>query len=104
VTVERRSVGPADIVCVRAGVTARDFDGEWVLLDLEGGNYFGLDEIGGHIWRDLLEGRTPKEIATRLAATYAETEAVILEDVLQLADELVERGLAKIGTQMRSDS
>jgi hypothetical protein len=78
------------------GVSAREFDGEWIVLDLSGGNYFGLDELGGRIWEHLRAGKSPAEIAALLAPSYDVAETTVLDDVLRLVDELVERGLVRI--------
>lgn len=80
---------------VRAGpnVHAREFDGELILVDLQGGDYFGLDEIGGRVWRELADGRTPTEIAALLADEYDVTPSQLLADVVSLLTDLAERGL-----------
>ena len=91
----RRAVSPSDKLRICDGVTARDFDGEWIILDLSGGNYFGLNEIGGLIWQQLVAGRSISEIAAALAPDYDAEEPALLGDVVALANELLERGLMK---------
>jgi Coenzyme PQQ synthesis protein D (PqqD) len=88
---------PTDRIRIGSGVSAREFDGEWIVLDLSGGNYFGLDEIGGAIWQGLQEKKSLEEIAHALAARYDAVESVILDDVLALVGELLERRLVEIG-------
>ena len=34
-------------------VFAQEVDGEMVLLDMESENYFGLDEVGTSIWKEI---------------------------------------------------
>jgi len=77
-------------------VSAREFDGEWIVLDLRGGNYFGLDELGGIIWNHLSHGLSPAEIARLLAQSYEATEGWLLHDVLALVDELLDRDLVRL--------
>jgi Coenzyme PQQ synthesis protein D (PqqD) len=91
-----RMTAPTDRVDVRNGVSAREFDGEWIVLDLNGGNYFGLDDIGGIIWQNILIGHSPQEIVTRLAPYYDVSEGTLLRDVLGLMDEFIEQGLVEI--------
>ncbi len=91
-----RQVAPTDRILVRDDVSAREFDGEWILLDLHGGNYFGLDEVGGIIWKELGAGRSVDEVAALLATTYDAPPATITADVLTLVNELIERGLVKL--------
>ncbi len=92
----RKTAVSGDRVFVPEGISAREFDGEWVVLDLLGGNYFGLDEMGGLIWQQLRAGKSVKEISDLLAENYDAPEATILEDVLRLVNELLERGLVQI--------
>jgi hypothetical protein len=80
-----------------SGISAREFDGEWIVLDLAGGNYFGLDEMGGAVWQNLDQGKSPQEIARLLATSYEAAEPVILEDVLAFVGELLARGLVRTG-------
>jgi Coenzyme PQQ synthesis protein D (PqqD) len=75
------------------GVHARRFDGTVVILDLTGGQYFGLDEVGAAIWEKLVEGRTLDEIVALLVAEYATSDDKIRADVLRIAQELVDAKL-----------
>lgn len=48
----------------------RDLDGEAVILDLDAGTYYGLNETGTRIWQLLAEGRDEEAIAATLTAEY----------------------------------
>jgi hypothetical protein len=91
-----RKCKPTDTVSVSRDVSSREFDGEWVVLDLRQGNYFGLDETGGLIWSHLTSGRSLAEIAELLTAGYSVNQATLLSDVLVLVDELLERDLVRL--------
>ena len=59
-----------------------------MLLDLDGGTYFALNEVGARVW-DLCDGnRSVADIAGALAAEYEAPEDVILRDVVELLTEL----------------
>jgi hypothetical protein len=75
------------------GVHARRFDNELVILDLKGGEYFGLDAIGAEIWERLALGRCVAEVARELVERYDVEYAVLEDDVRTLAATLVSRGL-----------
>ena len=60
-----RAVAPSDRVVVGPNVHARHFDGEMVVLDLDWGDYFGLNEVGMRMWSELAVGRTPAEVGAR---------------------------------------
>jgi hypothetical protein len=89
------SVGKLGKIQAASGVHVREFDGEMVLLDLDRGEYFGLDEIGARVWKGLQGGETPEEIAVRLAPEFEVELDTMVTDFVALADELVRRGLAK---------
>ena len=76
-----------------AHVHAREFHGELVILDFSGGRYFSLDEVGTRIWRGLVEGATPREIAAALTSEFDVDEARAFADVTSLVDELLAKGL-----------
>jgi len=74
-------------------VATRQFDEETILLDLRGGNYFGLDETAGAIWERLNRGMSPQEIADQLVGTYEVERDVLLQDIVRFVDDLLDREL-----------
>jgi Coenzyme PQQ synthesis protein D (PqqD) len=71
----------------------QEVEGESVLLDLDGGQYFALNEVGGQIW-ELCDGsRSEGAIVTEVCATYDIDEATAAEDVGDLLNGLAEAGL-----------
>ncbi len=89
------SVGKSGRVRPTKGVHVREFDGEMVLLDLERGEYFGLDELGGRVWNGLVKGETPEQIAARLEPEHEVTLDRLVVDLVALTDELLRRGLVE---------
>ena len=83
-------------VTVAANVHFRRFDDEMILLHLGRGDYFSLNEAGARIWTELSEGRSPEEIAHKLAADYDVAEDKLVEDCLTLIDELAQNDLISI--------
>ena len=77
-----------DVVCRQVG-------GETVLLDLASGTYFGLDAVGARVWQ-LIEddGFSLLETCDRVGAEYDVARTELEQDVLVLAAQLVEHGLA----------
>jgi len=74
-------------------LTPSDASGGTVLLNLDDGQYYALDEVGGRVW-ELSDGsRSVREIAGALAAEYDAPEAEIQADVLELLQELMGEGL-----------
>jgi hypothetical protein len=78
-------------------VVFRDLGGEMVLLDLESGRYFGLDEVGTRFWSLLSEGTGLDEAGRRLLAEYAVDRATLQRDLVALIEDLEENGLVELG-------
>jgi hypothetical protein len=78
---------------VSPSVHTRTFDGELVLLDLEGGDYFALDEIGAKFWAGVAAGKTLDAVAEEIAAEYDVSFVQAATDLAALRDELLARRL-----------
>ena len=74
-------------------VLSRTLAGEAVLLDLGGGQYFGLDEVGTLVWEALDRGETLGEASAGVVARYEVAPEVARADVEALVTELLERAL-----------
>ena len=73
-----------------------DIDGEKVMMDLDTGSYFMLNEVATHIW-DLVE--TPmkvEDVVTHLLSEYDIDEVTCKEQVVGFVDELYKRELVAI--------
>jgi hypothetical protein len=73
-------------------VWARDAD-TTVLLDMERGIYYTLNEVGGRIWELLVAGEPLVEVLQVLAGEYDVDRAVLAADVAPLIDSLRAAGL-----------
>lgn len=56
-------------------VVAEDFDGEFVVLDLSTGKYFGLSGGSAIVWRGLLAGHSLTSLCAKLPAGDAKRDA-----------------------------
>lgn len=74
-------------------VLSRVLDGEAVLLDLGGGQYYGLDPVGTEVWRGLEGGATPSELVRRVVAAYDVDPDTARRDIEALLSELLARKL-----------
>lgn len=79
----------------RPHVHAREFDGEMVILDAEGGEYYALDELGARVWKRMEQGCTFGEVANEVHADYDVEITVLLNDLLSLGNEWIRRGLVQ---------
>lgn len=77
------------------GVLAREVDGETVLLDLDGGRYYGLDPVGTRLWQLLGEGADRARIIEVLEREYEVGRERLGADLERLLAELLEAGLLR---------
>lgn len=63
---------------------------ETVMMDLESGHYYGLDDIGTEIWRRLEAPRRFGDLVDDLAAGYDADRTVIAEDIRKLLAVMAE--------------
>ena len=66
---------------------------EAVLLNPANGEYFGLNEVGSEIWKNIDGKKTLAEIGALLLAEYDVAPTVLEEDMLELSGELLKKGL-----------
>ena len=69
---------------------------ETVLLDLASGTYFGLDGVGKSIWESIADGHNLGQAASVIVAEYEVDPERASADVIEFAQNLVERGLLEI--------
>ena len=77
-------------------VIFRELDGEAIILNLATGIYFGLDEVGTRLWAIVAESGTLRRAADVMVGEYAIDRATLEVDLLELAGQLVERGLVQV--------
>ena len=75
-------------------VISRMLDDEAVILDLQSGEYFGLNETGARIW-ELLEQHDTSEIAQLLAGEFDVTSEQAAEEVDALIQRLLDQRLVE---------
>lgn len=75
-------------------VVAREVNGEMVLLDLNSGQYFGLDAVGGRIWQLLSEEpRTLAQLCDQIESEFDAPRERIEADLMTLAKQLQDQEL-----------
>jgi hypothetical protein len=69
---------------------------EVVILSIERGTYYGLDEIGTEIWQHLESPMRIDMLCEELAAKYVADRQTIERDVLGLLESLLAEGLVTV--------
>lgn len=81
------------VVAVPKSVMARRVGDEVIVLDLKGGEYYGLPAVGARIWELLLDGKSLVHVADAIAREYDVDRAIAEDDVIRLVIELRDKGL-----------
>lgn len=94
-TIERDDLLDA---CLRlpGHVVHRSFIAETVLLNLQTGNYHGLNPVGGAMLEAVNDAPSVREAIERVADRYSEDPAVVEADLLALCSSLLDRGLMEV--------
>jgi hypothetical protein len=77
-------------------VVSRELEGEAVMLNLESGLYFGLDEVGTRIWALIQEHKSLRKVFEAMQREYDVASARLESDLLRLVEELRAKGLVSI--------
>lgn len=83
----------AKAVAIPAAVLTNQVADESVLLSLDGGRYFGLDNVGTDMWRALTQGPTIQAAYERLLSEFDVEPATLRQDLALLIGQLVEHRL-----------
>ena len=81
----------------RQDVLSRVLDGEAVLLDLESGTYFGLNDVGTRVWQLIVAGSSVGEIKSALIDEFDVSADRLSRDLDELLLGLEKRGLVDLG-------
>lgn len=87
----------AHTVVVPDAVVWRMLGGETVVMQLETGIYFGLDQMATAMWTLMSERGSLGAVHESLLAQYDVDAATLESDLLALVRELVAKGLLELG-------
>lgn len=74
-------------------ITWKNLDVGVVLLNLESGAYYTLNETASIVWRELLEGHDETQIVSALENEYEADQATLDADVREQLQFFVDEGL-----------
>jgi len=83
------------VVINNGAVLTTEIDNEIVMMDIDNGSYYNLDDIGTEIWRRLAVPLTVEKLCRDLEALYEASSSVIERDVLSLLTRLEEKRLIR---------
>jgi hypothetical protein len=86
----------ATMISRSPSVLTAEVDGEVVMMSIEQGRYFGLDDIGSDIWKRLDTPCSFAELIDRLATDYDADRATIAADVRALLGRMAEQDVVRL--------
>jgi len=78
------------------GKISADLEGEEIILDMESGQYFGLNEVGQFIWKQLERPCSFRVILRSMLSEYDVTEEECRSDLKIFLKGMVGAGLVQI--------
>ena len=67
-----------------------------VVMDLTNSTYFAVEGSVAHVWPKLVEGTRLGDVASELASEYEVDVELVENDLVQLAGDLVQRGVLSV--------
>jgi hypothetical protein len=89
-------IGDGTLISRSTALLVASVHDEILMMDVERDCYYGLDDIGGDIWRRLELPCRFGAIIDGLAADYDADRAVIAEDLRRLLTEMAARGVVTL--------
>ena len=83
-------------VVVTAGVLSSTFDEEFVILNLDSGIYYGLEQVGARIWDLIQRPASVGSIRDTLVSEYEVDPGRCERDLQALLADLAAKGLVRI--------
>ena len=91
-----RQITLKSIVSVSKSQTSSELLGEIVILELESGVYYGLNETGSRIWSLIQQSKTVAEIRNTLLAEYEIDSESCTRYVVNLIEDLNAKNLVVV--------
>ena len=95
-------INESTTVVVSDSQTSTEVGGERVILDLDRGVYYGLNEVGARIWAMMESPVTVDEIVTALLDEFEDvSREECWDDVVKLLEEMEEQKLIRVNGTVR---
>ena len=83
------------LIVISEGLESANLEGETVLLDVNSGHYFGLNEVGSRIIELVAEPTTAEAVIQTMAGEYDVDEELLSSDVASFIEQMIERNLIR---------
>src|SRR6266705_1817512 len=90
------AIADTTVISRSPSVLTAEVDGEVVMMSIEQGRYFGLDDIGSDIWRRIEPPCSFATLVDRLVAEYDADRATIAADVQALLGRMAAEDVVRL--------
>jgi hypothetical protein len=90
------AIDDATILARPANLVASEIDGEMVILDIESGHFFQLNQIGSRIWEAIEAPTTMAELCRSMQDRFDVDQKTCRRDVNDFVAQLSQSGLVTI--------
>jgi Coenzyme PQQ synthesis protein D (PqqD) len=91
-----RQIADGTMISRSPSVLAAEVQDEIVMMSIEKGQYFGLDDIGSDIWKRIESPCSFAALIDALAAAYDAERATIANDVRVLLDRMAAQDVVRL--------
>ena len=77
-------------------VLIQPLEGEAIMLEIDGGQYYSMDEIAYRAWQLFDQEGATEPVVARMVQEYAVDEATVCRDLAVLLDQWVAAGLITV--------
>lgn len=91
-----RAIAEPTVISRSPSVLAAEVDGEIVMMSIEQGCYFGLDDIGSDIWKRIERPCSFAALVDALAIDYEADRRTIASDVTTLLTQMAEQDVVRL--------
>lgn len=77
-------------------IVASDIDGETVMMSVENGKYYGLDDIGSRIWKLIEKPIKVSDLIDTLLKKYNVGRETCEKDVLKFLNQLIDDRILQV--------
>jgi len=89
-------IADVTVISRSPSVLAAEVGGEIVMMSIEQGRYFGLDDVGSDIWKRIEPPCSFAALIDGLAADYEADRATIVADVQALLGRMAEQDVVRL--------
>ena len=89
-------IDPNAIITKNRSILASQIDTETVMMDVENGLYYGMNQVGSRIWALLDTPHTLFQLEAILFSEFDVAQGECLRDIQEFVSQLIEKKLVRI--------